>query len=166
MIALLLLSALAVGGPANVAGAPAVASVEAPQSLPPTPPLAPQRAQILLSTMGDDIAFDHTAIEAEQARPLEITFTNKASAESAITHDVVVLLPGTQDAIFEALRAVDYDLQKLKGDPRILALGAELQPGRTQVLTVQFPAPGVYPFVCLMPGHGDMMGMSGTITVR
>jgi plastocyanin len=122
--------------------------------------------QILLSTQGDDISFDKREIEASVDRPLAIQFTNRASRDSAIVHNTVVLQPGTEEIVFAKLAEVDYELAKLAGHPAILALGAPLQPGQSETLVIKFPAAGTYPFVCLMPGHGDMMGMKGVILVK
>lgn len=128
----------------------------------------PLRVDVRLSTKGDDVSFDKHELDVPTGRRLAITFVNGASAESAIFHNVVVLMPGpdTETQIFQKLYEVNFDLTKMVGDPRILALGKTLAPGDTETLTLQFPGPGTYPYVCLMPGHGDMMGMRGTIVVH
>jgi uncharacterized cupredoxin-like copper-binding protein len=124
------------------------------------------RVQILLSTQGDDISFDKREIEASVSKPLAIQFTNRASRDSAIIHNTVILRPGTEDQVFARLAEVDYDLAKLAGHPSVLAMGNPLEPGQSETLVVEFPEAGSYPFVCLMPGHGDMMGMRGVIVVK
>jgi plastocyanin len=124
------------------------------------------RIQILLSTQGDDISFDKREIEASLDKALAIQFTNRASRDSAIVHNTVILKPGTEELVFARLAEVDYDLAKLAGHPAILAMGRPLEPGQSETLVIQFPEAGTYPFVCLMPGHGDMMGMRGIILVK
>ena len=126
----------------------------------------PVRVDVVLSTRGDDISFDKQLIEVPSGRRLEITFKNEASERSAITHNTVVLLPGTETETFRRLHDVSFDLSQMAGDPGILALGTTLAPGDSETLSLRFPGPGSYPFVCLMPGHGDMMGMRGIIVVR
>ena len=128
----------------------------------------PQRAEVRLSTNGDDISFDKRLIEVSNGRRLAITFVNGATPDSAIYHNTVVLMPGAENeaAIFRHLYDVSFDLGKMVGDPGILALGSALAPGQVETLMLRFPGPGTYPFICLMPGHGDMMGMRGTIVVE
>lgn len=126
----------------------------------------PVREEILLSTHGDDISFDRVDIVGSTRRPLALTFTNQASQGSGISHNVVILKPGSEDAVFARLYEVNFDLTQMTDHHLIVALGKPLSPGQSETLVVKFNEPGVYPFVCLMPGHGDMMGMKGKITVR
>lgn len=122
--------------------------------------------KVKLSTKGDDVSFDLSQIEARADRPLNITFVNRASADSGITHNVVVLMPGAEAAVIQRLADRGYQIEAFEKDPDVLGFGHALAPGASETLVVRFPGPGTYPYVCLMPGHADMMGMRGDIVVR
>ena len=48
----------------------------------------------------------------------------------------------------------------------ILALSRVLNPGQEDVVEFSPPAPGEYVYICLMPGHGDMLGMRGILALK
>lgn len=121
--------------------------------------------EVHLSSHGDDIAFDRGTLHATTAHPLRLTFTNQASPGSDIFHNVVVARPGAGDALLQQLSEGSYDLGFLMGDARVIGMTRPLHPGESQTLTLSFDQEGAYPFICMMPGHGDLMGMRGVIEV-
>lgn len=125
----------------------------------------PVRVEVQLSTDGT-FSFDQQQIVVPSGRRVALTFVNGASPESRMVHNTVVLRSAEDEvATFRHLYTSGFDLAAVADDPGVLALGRPLGPGETETLSVRFPGPGTYPFVCLMPGHGDMMGMRGTIVV-
>lgn len=67
------------------------------------------------------------------------------------------------------LEKVDYDAEKIAKHPSVLAISPTLDPGKSAefVLTPKMlDKPGFYPYVCLIPGHADMLGMKGVLHVK
>jgi plastocyanin len=118
-----------------------------------------------LSTKGNDIAFDQTAIQVPFGTAVKLKFVNEAAKGSEIQHNVAVLKPGTLDAVMKELQASGYDLAKMRANKSIIAMTKMLEPGSTETLEFTPDAPGFYPYICLMPGHADMLGMKGTLNV-
>ncbi|MBC7660627.1 MAG: hypothetical protein H7249_13100 [Chitinophagaceae bacterium] len=120
---------------------------------------------VSLSTKGNDIAFDQTSIQIPFAENITLTFVNQALKGSEILHNVAVLKPGSVDTFLKALQLSGYDLDKIKNDPSILVMTEALAPGASQSVQFHPSEPGFYPFVCVMPGHADMLGMKGTLNI-
>ena len=120
---------------------------------------------LVLTAHGEHIAFDQTRLEVPLAAKIRLTFDNQAPADSGILHNIVLLKPGTLDAVLGRARAAGYDLEKLRDDPDILGFSPTVPPGGRGELVFAPTGPGTYPYVCLMPGHGDLLGMRGELTV-
>lgn len=131
----------------------------------PSPHGEPVVVQIDLSTKGDDIAFDKTSIQLVAGRRYRIRFRNLASPDSMIAHNVVVLRPGSEDRVIAKLQAVGYDLASLADDPDIIARSNTLNPGEHGEVAFAPVEAGIYPYLCSMPGHGDILGMKGLVNV-
>lgn len=120
---------------------------------------------IHLSTKGDDIAFDKSAISAPAGKDLALTFANDAKMDSEILHNVAVLKPGKADEVIKILQGNGYEIEKLRGSPLVIAMTKQLAPGTAEILKVPALEPGEYPFLCLMAGHADMLGMKGVLSI-
>ena len=120
---------------------------------------------VSLSTKGNDIAFDQTSIQIPFAETITLTFANQALKGSEILHNVAILKPGSLDKFLNALQLSGYDLDKIKNDPSILIMTEALSPGASQTVEFHPGEPGFYPFVCVMPGHADMLGMKGILNI-
>lgn len=120
---------------------------------------------IHLSTKGDDIAFDRNAIVAPAHKSFSLTFANDAKKGSEILHNVAVLKPGKTDEVIKILQGNGYEIEKLRGNPLIIAMTKPLPPGAKEDLAVPALDPGEYPYICLMAGHADMLGMKGMLSV-
>lgn len=121
---------------------------------------------VKLSTKGNDIAFDQTAIQVPFGQNVQLTFTNEAAKGSEILHNVAILKPGTLDTVIKEIQAVNYDLEKIHGNKNILTMTKSLEPGSAQTLEFTPSEPGFYPYICVMPGHADMLGMKGVLNVK
>lgn len=120
---------------------------------------------IELSTKGNDIAFDQTAVQIKFKKTISLKFVNKAAADSHIGHNIAILKPDATDAVIQELRKHNYDLAAIKNHPGILVLSKTLNPGEADVVTFSPDKPGFYPYLCLMPGHSDILGMKGILNV-
>lgn len=121
---------------------------------------------VRLSTKGNDIAFDQEAIQVPFGKVIKINFVNEAVKDSEILHNVAILKPGTYDSLMKELQASGYDIEKFRNHPSVLAMTKALDPGQSETLSFTPDKPGFYPYVCLMAGHGDMLGMKGMLNVK
>jgi azurin len=120
---------------------------------------------IELSTKGNDIAFDQAAVQIKFKKTIGLKFVNKAAADSHIGHNIAILKPDATDAVIQDLRKNNYDLAAIKNHPGILIISKTLNPGESDVVTFSPDKPGFYPYLCLMPGHSDILGMKGILHV-
>ena len=58
------------------------------------------------------------------------------------------------------------DLKFVRDSADILALTRVLNPGQEDTVNFTPPAPGEYVYICLMSGHGDMLGMRGILALK
>ncbi len=128
--------------------------------------LAEKTVDIRLSTKGNDIAFDQSALQVPFAKKVSIRFINEAAKASEILHNVAILKPGTYDAVMKDLQASGYDIDKMRANKNVIAMTKALEPGKEETITFSPEGPGFYPYVCLMAGHGDMLGMKGTLSIQ
>ncbi len=119
-----------------------------------------------LSTSGNDIAFDKGEIEAPFGSTIKIRFFNQAAKGSEILHNVAILKPGTYDEFIKDLQKSGYDLEKMSKHPSIITMTKTLSPGDEESVSFLPSEPGSYPYVCIMAGHGDMLGMKGVLKVK
>lgn len=121
---------------------------------------------IRLSTKGNDIAFDTTAIQVPFGLKVKLRFINEAEKDSQILHNVAVLKPGSLDEVIKDLQANGYEIEKMRGHRSVLAMTKALEPGAEDTLEFSPGEPGFYPYICLMAGHADMLGMKGTLNIK
>ena len=125
----------------------------------------PATIEIKLSTHGNNIAFDKNAIEVPLGKKVSVRFVNQASKESEILHNVAILKPGTFDEVIKELQKNGYDIEKMRKHPSIITMSKALAPAQEETLTFTPKEPGEYPYICLMAGHADMLGMKGIFKV-
>jgi len=131
-----------------------------------TPSFAEKALDIRLSTKGNDIAFDQAALQVPFAKTISLRFINEAAKDSEILHNVAILKPGTYDEVMKELQKNGYDIEKMRSNKNIIAMTKALEPGKEETITFSPGAPGFYPYVCLMAGHGDMLGMKGVLSIQ
>jgi len=133
---------------------------------------APRRATVTrtihvkLSTTGNEVMFDQQRLDLPFARTVRLRYKNDAPLGSQITHNVAIIRPERVDAVMAILQEHNYDLASVKGSADILALSRVLNPGQEDVVTFSPPSAGEYVYICLMPGHGDMLGMRGVLSMK
>jgi azurin len=121
---------------------------------------------VKLSTTGNEVMFDQQRVELPFAKTVRLRYKNDAPLDSQISHNVAIIRPERVAAVMAILQEHDYDLTWIKGSPDILALTRVLNPGQQDVINFSPPSAGEYVYICLMPGHGDMLGMRGVLTIK
>lgn len=121
---------------------------------------------VKLSTTGNEVMFDQLRIELPFARTVRLRYKNDAPLDSQISHNVAIILPERVASVMSILQEHDYDLASVKGSADILAVTRVLNPGQEDVINFSPPRPGEYVYICLMPGHGDMLGMRGLLVIN
>ena len=121
---------------------------------------------ISLKTTGHSIVFDQTTLEAPFGTRLRLTYRNAAAKGSMINHDVAIIKPGRDQQILETLQQNDYKLDSIKDSKDVIGLTKTLRPGESDTIEFLPPERGDYVYICLMPGHGDIMGMRGTLRIK
>jgi azurin len=122
-------------------------------------------AEISISSIGNDISFDKKEIKVPYKKKISISFKNLALKNSGIQHNIVILKPGKMDEFIKELQKNQYDLAKLKSSQLVVSYSAVLEPEMSDSISFEPKAGALYPFLCTMPGHGDMLNMRGTIQV-
>ena len=119
-----------------------------------------------LSTKGNNIEFDQKAIEFPFGNIVELKFKNLAHKDSQIDHNVIVIKPGSLNQFIKELQLHSYDIQKLKSNPKVVAISEKIAPGESTSIVFEPSQKGFYHYLCTMPGHGDMLGMKGLMHVK
>jgi azurin len=133
---------------------------------------APKRTTITrtihvkLSTTGGEVMFDQQRLDLPFTKNIRLRYKNDAPLDSQISHNVAIIRPERVAAVMSILQEHDYDLASVTGSADILALTRVLNPGQEDVITFSPPSAGEYVYICLMPGHGDMLGMRGVLSIK
>jgi azurin len=121
------------------------------------------RADLQIASDGDELRFVPDRLVCEERARVRLHF-HHAGRISSDPHDWVLLKPGTAEAFIH-----DADRQtEVRGVPpqdRAYVIAATPLCPRGETVTVDFTAPaaGEYPFVCSVPGHGEVV--QGILTV-
>jgi hypothetical protein len=109
--------------------------------------------------MRDGLRFDPPRFSAEPGRQLVIDLENEDSSHQS--HNFLLIRPGKLKEIVELAMALGEKGPSESFIPRstdILLHSAVLDPEKKSRISVDLPTePGVYPYVCTMPGHGMVM---------
>ncbi len=120
---------------------------------------------VSLVTKGNEMTFDQTVIDVQFGKKIQLTYSNQAEAGSEITHNVAIVKIGFEEKLIESLKKNDYDIEKI--DPNFLVAKTKvLEPGEKETITFRPEKAGKYMYICLMPGHGTMLGMRGILNVK
>lgn len=125
---------------------------------------AAKPAVLTVATQGDNLAFDKTKLAAKPGQVIKLTFVNKASKNSNMQHNWVLVNPGTSQAVGMAsmgAAATGY----VAASPDVLAHTKLLNPGEKETIEFKAPEkPGEYEFICTFPGHFSTM--KGVLSVK
>ena len=110
---------------------------------------------ITITSTGENLEFNPSAIAAKQGRRVRIRYVNNGT----FPHNIVIV---RNDADIDVVGLAAFDAGStgfvpLSEKNRMIAHSALANPGQTVEFTFVVPAPGEYPFVCVYPGHYNMM---------
>jgi azurin len=109
--------------------------------------------------MRDGLRFDPPRFSAEPGQKLVIELENEDSSHQS--HNFLLIRPGKLKEIVESAMALGEKGPAQSFVPQssdILAHSTVLDPEKQSRISVDLPSePGVYPYVCTMPGHGMVM---------
>jgi azurin len=123
------------------------------------------RPQVTLNIAsdGDELAFRPARLSCPRGCNVTLFFRHAGSIMRD-PHDWVLLKPGTEKAFLKAADASPGDDGIVAANRNDIIARTPLCPmGETVRVDFAAPAPGTYPFVCSVPGHGD--SMRGTLSV-
>ncbi len=113
-------------------------------------------------TGDDQMKYDKTLFKVKAGQDIKLTMKNIGKLPAAaMSHNVVVLLPGTDIQAFGEAAVTAKDTEHIPQNMLSDVLGHTkmLGPGESDEITIKFPEAGVYDFICTFPGHfGTMRG--------
>ncbi len=129
---------------------------------------ADQNAENTIALTGNDkMQYDKTEFTVKAGEEITLSLKNIGKLPAnAMSHDVVVLPPGTDVKKFGAEATKAGDLEKMPSEltDKIIAKTKLLGPGESDTITFTLKEPGKYVFLCSFPGH--YVTMNGTITAE
>jgi azurin len=131
-----------------------------------SPPATPDDQGVVHLTGNDQMRFSANRIELKAGQKVKVELKNAGSLPKEVMgHNLIVLKPGSDVTAFAAkgmnAKATDY---VPAGAPEIIAHTRLLGPGESQMLELDLPGAGTYPFLCSFPGHVGLM--NGVIVVQ
>jgi azurin len=115
----------------------------------------------VVKTVREQMRYDNPRLVVEAGKPFEIIFENL----DFMPHNLVVVMPGTRQAVAEAVQTMKPDHLDKQGRPyvpqkdkRVLEASHLIEPGHKETIKVTAPRKeGNYEFVCTFPGHWMLM---------
>ena len=135
---------------------------------PAPPPLAADTApagdviELKIESVAENMTFNLTSLTVPTGRRVHIVLKNNAKSP-LMPHNWMVVRTGTEAAVALAGLNAGKDAQYVPKSDDVIAATPLAPPGGTAELTFTAPAPGVYPYICTVPGH--YMLMKGKLTV-
>jgi azurin len=125
---------------------------------------APPVVELHIATDGDELAFKPDRLRCRTGSDVHLFFHHAGEILSD-PHDWVLLKPGTQKAFLADADKEPDETVVVPAKDVFMVLAATPLCAKGQSVMVKFvaPAPGEYPFVCSVPGHGETM--HGTLVV-
>ena len=118
-------------------------------------------------TGNDQMQFSDTSFTVKAGEQITLHLKNIGTVPAAaMSHDVVILPPGSSYTEFGQAATQARDLDKLPADlkDKMIAHTKMLGPGEEDTITFTLSEPGNYVFLCSFPGH--YATMHGTITAE
>jgi azurin len=115
----------------------------------------------VVKTVREQMRYDTPRIVVEAGKPFELIVENT----DVMPHNLLVVTPGSRQAVSEAVQAKSPTQLDKKGRPyvpekdnRVLEATRLLEPGQKETLKMTAPrTPGEYEYVCTFPGHWMIM---------
>ncbi len=117
----------------------------------------PELTTLRVNTVVEQLRYDVKELEVKAGKQVKLVFANP----DALPHNLVIVKPGTADAVAAAAIAMGADgfkKQFIPASSDILHHTAMLEIGQIEDLDFKAPTtPGDYQFVCTFPGHATIM---------
>jgi uncharacterized cupredoxin-like copper-binding protein len=119
------------------------------------PPAAGDTTVITVSTFGANLDFEPARFSAPQGTVVKVVYVN----ESVLPHNLVVVKDPDDVAMLgqAAYTADETGFVPMEHEDRMIAFTDLASPGETVEVVFTMPEAGEYTFVCLVPGHYNMM---------
>lgn len=118
------------------------------------------------SANAGEFKFSNTAIEAPAGSKITLKFNNKTDPGAAVSHNWVLVKPGTEDTVVNNGTAAGDAAGWLKADdPNVIAHTKLIKGGESDTINFDAPPAGAYTYLCSFPGH-YAGGMKGTLTIK
>ncbi len=127
-------------------------------------PVAPATTNTIDLTGDDNMKYNATNFTVSVGETITLNMKNIGTLPAtAMSHDVIILKPGSSVADFgnAVAMAKDFKVANLPDDKKawIIAETKMLGPGEADKITFTLSEEGEYPFLCSFPGHyGTMQG--------
>ena len=126
---------------------------------------------VVLSSKGNDVAFDQKALQVPFGKKVKFIFKNKADGDSEIDHNIAIIKPGKEEQVLKILNDEEYEFDDetdpfIKNKDLLIAYTRMLPPQREATLEFTPEKKGYYTYICLMPGHGNILKMKGILKVK
>jgi len=114
---------------------------------------------VVLKSSGSALEFLPARISVKNGLRVRVRYTN----EGTLPHNIAFAKSEDDlDAIASAAYgAAATGFVPLEFKDKLIAFSGLVSPGQTVELTFVVPPPGEYPFICVFPGHANMM--NGTL---
>jgi len=110
---------------------------------------------VTIGAVGESFTFDTGSFSANSGVNVTVTFENPSANNQ---HNLVIVQPGTKDAVATAGMAAGADNNWVPpDDARVIKSTALINPGGSGDVTFTAPSAGTYQFVCTFPGHNFTM---------
>lgn len=107
----------------------------------------------------EEMVFNKDKLSVKAGAKVSITFKNNSTSKG-MTHNFVLVKPGTAQAVIDASIAAGPDKGWVADSADIIVKGKLIDAGETETIDFTAPTvPGDYPYVCTFPGHATMKGV-------
>ena len=123
-------------------------------------------AEVKITALREQMAFDRDVLVLQAGQPVEITFKN----DDQMPHNLVVVRPGSMEKVGVAadqlaLVSSESEKQYVPQIPEVLHHTGMIDSGKSAKLVFEVPAEeGVYPILCSFPGHWLKMFSAMVVT--
>ena len=148
-------AALGIGAAAITAAGAFTLAAAAPPDSPGVTVAAMADTVIEITTTGSNLEFSPSRISAKQGTTVTIRYTNNGT----LPHNFVLVKDEADIDVLgpAAFQAGDTEYVPLQHESKMIAHSPLAKPGTTVEVTFEVPPAGEYWFVCLYPGHYNMM---------
>ncbi|RRR67523.1 MAG: auracyanin [Candidatus Viridilinea halotolerans] len=112
---------------------------------------------ITVTAKGNSLAFEQTNISVSAGQAVSLTLDNSLST---LEHNWVLVRGGEAEArsiAADALTAGRANHYLPSDTTNIIAATQVLAPGEAETITFEAPEPGIYFYICTVPGHYPLM---------